>query len=1269
MGLVFILAVLGMPIWANGAAPGNDVCASAVILTLDVPESGTSVDATEDAGVSSSCFTGTANDVWYSFTPGAGQGGDYVVYVYGTNFDSAVSVHTACDQASIACNDDYTTDSLDRESLAIASMTAETTYLIRVAGYNGATGTFTVMVTLPPDNDTCGTAAGINVDTVYSESSIGAETEGTIAAPTCSNAALHDVWYQFTAGIDGDHTVSLSNPVSTYDPTLAVYSECDVAGYIDCADTGSFGDGESVTFAAVNGIIYYIRVGGYAGQVGDFDIKVVAPAGGPANDGCGAPEILALGAATSGDTSAASDEGAFTSCLAGAISDLWYSFTPGATGNYAFHLYNLSGGFDAGLAVYSDCADGDLLACFDFNGPAVPESGILELENGVPYLIRVGGNDSTVGTFDLVVDTPLANDRCEDAIALVYGVAATGSTIGAVETQVESDCFDLDFFPDEIHWGDVWYEFTPQVAGLYFFDCLGSDFDTIVSVHEGCGGAAIYCNDDYYKNFDGWASCVPAVENISRIGGILYPGQTYHVRVSGYEGNEGDYALTVSLAGDVNIDGLVDIDDLVALAADWVGEDRCFSRADISPNQYGEFNDVAGDSHGDHWVGLNDFAELRMAWGADVTDPGDSWSLITEVTAGQGLISPAGITYHDPDAVVSLTAIAAEDWMYKTWGDDVDSNPAPIFGDSGSATTVTMDDNKYASVEFVPAFTLNAYVQAGNGSIDPAGLSYYENEGGQKIIDVSANPDAGWQVKQWGGAADSLMGTEVAGIWNNTVTFESTDTAKTVWVEFEEIPGYELTCTVGGNPAGGTIDPAGSTTQDVDAVVTLTATPAVGWRVASWTGVDAPAPDPGSCGAAVQASVTMDGPKSVEVTFEQCFTLDVIYGSGNGTIQYDPTGTTVGDVTYFEPGTTVMVYAIPQDNWYFPLNYGSCSGGDITQVTYPDSCGETLELSVIMNSDVSCALTLEECYSLNISSTGDGDVTPDTSGGTLYYVPNYLLTITADPADDWASGDWTGLDGLGLTPAWGDCGDNVSVVDILMTQDLDITVDFVQCHELEFYVNSGEGYVDPCGVTRYPEGTSVDLTAYPNAEWRVMQWGGDAAVIPNARQNTNAVTMNSDKEVWVDFEIIPTQYLLTTQVVGSGTLTPPSGDQDENDVIALLATPDAHWYFAGWSGTDDDGLMTLNNTTTMTSARTVTATFAPIMWTLYSHVHTTDHGSLDIVGYHSYQDGTLVTINATPGPGYKVDYWLVDGVNVGNATSINVMMTANKDVLCKFIKQ
>jgi len=231
---------------------------------------------------------------------------------------------------------------------------------------------------------------------------------------------------------------------------------------------------------------------------------------------------------------------------------------------------------------------------------------------------------------------------------------------------------------------------------------------------------------------------------------------------------------------------------------------------------------------------------------------------------------------------------------------------------------------------------------------------------------------------------------------------------------------------------------------------------------------------------------------------------------------------------------------------------------------------------------------------------------------------------------------------------------------------------------------SGQGTTDPViGTHKYPEGTVVVLTALAKPGWEFDYWGGT----DNNFINPTTVTMTSDKTVTAYFKEI--RHSLTINIDGQGTTNPSSGSYSyvEGRVINITATPELGWQFSHWSG---DATGSQNPIAiTMDSDKTVTAHFVRV-YTLTieisgqgtvtidpisSGIHTLTIGvegqgritisPLSGSGSYNYTEGTIVTLTATPEPGWQFDYWNGD-IN-GTLSPINITMVSDMTVTAHFV--
>ncbi len=146
----------------------------------------------------------------------------------------------------------------------------------------------------------------------------------------------------------------------------------------------------------------------------------------------------------------------------------------------------------------------------------------------------------------------------------------------------------------------------------------------------------------------------------------------------------------------------------------------------------------------------------------------------------------------------------------------------------------------------------------------------------------------------------------------------------------------------------------------------------------------------------------------------------------------------------------------------------------------------------------------------------------------------------------------------------------------------------------------------------------------------------------------------------------PNTFTLTTNVSGSGSVSrnPNAASYSAGTVVTLTANPAAGFRFSGWSG-DLTGSAS-PTTITMSANRTVTATFTPITpgpFTL--SVSVTGSGTVSrSPNQATYPAGTVVTLSATAGAGFRFVNWSGDLAGVANPVTIT--MNANRSVVANF---
>jgi len=182
----------------------------------------------------------------------------------------------------------------------------------------------------PPVNDACTDAVPICPGATEIGSTTSAYSDGASSCGTSGNSP--DAWYSYTPATSGSATFSLCGNGTTYDSVLSVHSGCpgSSANDLGCDDDACSAGGPSeVTMGVDAGATYLVRVTGWSGSSGDFELTVSGPncslgctdaADCSDGDACNGSESCVGGTCQSGLPPDCDDDNACTtdSCSAGA---------------------------------------------------------------------------------------------------------------------------------------------------------------------------------------------------------------------------------------------------------------------------------------------------------------------------------------------------------------------------------------------------------------------------------------------------------------------------------------------------------------------------------------------------------------------------------------------------------------------------------------------------------------------------------------------------------------------------------------------------------------------------------------------------------------------------------------------------------------------------------------------------------------------------------------------------------------------------------------
>ncbi|HPO16640.1 MAG TPA: hypothetical protein PLI09_24600, partial [Candidatus Hydrogenedentes bacterium] len=571
---------------------------------------------------------------------------------------------------------------------------------------------------------------------------------------------------------------------------------------------------------------------------------------------------------------------------------------------------------------------------------------------------------------------------------------------------------------------------------------------------------------------------------------------------------------------------------------------------------------------------------------------------LTIATEGNGTTFPApGVWNYVSGRTATVVAIANTDWVFDHWEGDAS-------GTSGTAN-ILMDGNKSITAVFISniSYSLTTAV-VGNGTIDPpVGISYYA--GGSEVT-ISATADADWVFDHWEG--------DLSGWVNPTVI--TMDADKTVTAVFSP-KDYTLTIAVDGQ--GTTSPPAGAYPVLNGREFQILAEPPAegGWVFSHWEG--------DASGNENPLTVITDGDKTITAVFVEAYALSTSV-FGNGTLD-PPAG-----FSWIAASTEVNITATPAEGWTF-LHWE----GDLS--------GENNPLTFTMDGPKYITGVFVEIvtFTLTTQVVGEGTVDP---AGTNSYVMGTSVEITAAPAQGWHFVEWQGNASGSENPLTIQIENNLTITAVFALTNYSLTTNV-----------TGNGSVDPAGVTTHPYGSDITLTATAAEHWSFQEWQGDLTGSANPVQ----LLIDGDKTVTAVFVL--DNHTLTTNVLGSGSVDPAGAtSQPYGSEVTLTATPEGGWTFQEWQGdltgsTNPAQLM-------MDGDKTVTAVFIPL------HSLTTTvigNGSVDPAGTTTYPEGTEVTLTAAPDGGWIFQEW--QGDLTGSTNPAQLVMDGDKTVTAVFAEE
>lgn len=268
---------------------------------------------------------------------------------------------------------------------------------------------------------------------------------------------------------------------------------------------------------------------------------------------------------------------------------------------------------------------------------------------------------------------------------------------------------------------------------------------------------------------------------------------------------------------------------------------------------------------------------------------------------------------------------------------------------------------------------------------------------------------------------------------------------------------------------------------------------------------------------------------------------------------------------------------------------------------------------------------------------------------------NRSLEISATANENWVFSEWEG-----------DHTGTENPVIITMDSDKDIAAIFIKRDYPLTLLTEGGGQIFERVVQQrtedYPHGTTLELTAQPDAGWEFNRWEGDL------EGNENPATITIDGETEVTAIFTRTEYPLTINTVGEGevdqqVVQTKTTDYTDGTVVQLTAIPDDEWAFSEWSGDASGADTTI--TITVDSPKEITATFLRTFQ--FTTVVQPEEGGTITPEAGRYIRDTTFEVTAEPNQGWRFTGW--EGDFTGSVNPFSLTMNGNKTIVANFERQ
>ena len=624
--------------------------------------------------------------------------------------------------------------------------------------------------------------------------------------------------------------------------------------------------------------------------------------------------------------------------------------------------------------------------------------------------------------------------------------------------------------------------------------------------------------------------------------------------------------------------------------------------------------------------------------------PAEVPATATEITAAGSIEGTGTYNYYD---MCTLTATPSTGYHFVNWtenGTEVATTAIyelMVEGDRALVANFELDTHTITLNVADVTVDVPAAAPAVPGTVTGDGTyNYYA------MCTLVATSATGYHFVNW-----TESGQEVS----TSATYEFMITEDRALVANFELDTHVITLSVAdvteNTPAAAPAVPGtvtGDGTYNYYATCTLVATPATGYHFVNWT----------VNGTEVSTSATyefmVEGDRALVANFEldtHTITVNVADVTDNTPAAAPAVpGTVTGDGTYNYYATCTLV-ATPATGYHF-VNWTENGTEVSASTTYEFMVAEDRALVANFELDTHVITLSVADVTENIPAAAPSVPGTVTGDGTYNYYAT--CTLVAIPATGYHFVNWT-VNGTEVSAS--------ATYEFMAEGDRALVANF----ELDSYTiatsivpaETPDNDPDPAGVVTssgtYTHYSTCELTATANTGYTFVNWTLNGVVV--STDATYSFMVTGPGTYVANFEINTYTITATDNPSGYGTIT-GAGTYEHFSTCTLTATAGEGHTFFNWSENDVEVSTSANYSFTVTGPRTLVAHFIN-RYAITVTANPTVGGT--VTGAGVYDEGSTVTLTATPATGYHFVNWSLNGTPVStDATySFNAMAAGN----------